>query len=511
MSFKEEYIYWSFINQLIIKKGYRFISASTDHKEIWLENQSSRVDPVIRIKREDLGWSNQVKKDRNLVLHNAEKIRKFLSKKELTVKSLYISQYAPVDDYSDIVGRYSDAKHAKVTVDTLIFQTDSAQEHIGDVEKFLGFSLELADRDYHSIVEEEIKDLKQEAMSVSYQKVKQDEQIFSYGKPIFTYLLMAIQVLIFILLEMRGGSTNPQTLIEFGAKYNPLIMQGEWWRFFTPIFLHIGLTHLVLNTLSLYFVGIIVERIYGSFRFLIIYFFAGFIGSVASFILVPNLSAGASGAIFGLLGALLLFGILHPTLFFRTMGWNVIVILIINLVITFSADAIDSAGHIGGLIGGFLAAAIVRLPKNRKLPFQLAALVLTVLLTIGFVRYGYAANEDGHNYQNDVTLAQEYVNSKEYDKAYDLLDDYLDEENAPEAYFLAGYIKYQDKDLVKAEQLFLKAIEQREIFPEAYYDVGLIYWQWGQMDKAKEYIQKAVDQEPDNEDYKAILNTLKSL
>lgn len=511
MSFKEEYIYWSFINQLITKKGYRFISASTDHHEIWLENQSSRVDPVIRIKREDLGWSNHVKKDRNLVLHNAEKIRKFLSRKELTIKSLYISRYAPVDDYSDIVGSYSDEKHAKVTVDTMIFQTDSVEERIGDIEKFLGFSLELADKDYNAIEEEEIKYLKQDAMSASYQKVKQDEQIFSYGKPIFTYILMAIQVLLFILLEMRGGSTNPQTLIEFGAKYNPLIMEGEWWRFFTPIFLHIGFTHLLLNTLSLYFVGIIVERIYGSFRFLIIYFFAGFIGSVASFILVPNLSAGASGAIFGLLGALLLFGILHPNLFFRTMGWNVIVILIINLVITFSADAIDSAGHIGGLIGGFLAAAIVRLPKNRKLSFQLAALVLTVLLTIGFVNYGYAENEDGHNYQNDVTLAQEYVNSKEYDKAYDLLDDYLDEENAPEAYFLAGYIKYQDKDLEQAEKLFLKAIEQREIFPEAYYDVGLIYWQRGQVDKAKEYIQKAVDQEPDNEDYKDILNTLNAL
>ncbi len=508
MSFKEEYIYWSFINQLITKKGYRFISASNDHQEIWLENQSSRVDPLIRIKREDLDWSNNMKRDRNLVLHNAEKIRKFLTRKELTVKSIYVSQYAPVDDYSDIIGSYSDEGHKKISSETMIFQTETMEESLAELERFLGFPLEAVNRDYESIGEDEINHLKEDALAVSYEKQKQDEQIFSYGKPIFTYLLMAIQVFVFILLEMRGGSTNTETLIEFGAKYNPLIMEGEWWRFFTPIFLHIGFTHLILNTLSLYFVGIIVERIYGSARFLVIYFFAGFIGSVASFILVPNLSAGASGAIFGLLGALLLFGILHPSLFFRTMGWNVIVILIINLVITFSADAIDSAGHIGGLIGGFLAAAIVRLPKNRKLAVQVGALVLTALLTVGFVRYGYAANESNHNYHNDVTLAHEYVNNKQYDKAYELIDGYLDEEDAPEAYFLAGYIKYQQLDLDAAEKHFLKAIEQREIFPEAYYDVGLIYWQKGQNDKAKEYIQIAVDQDPENDDYKTTLKEL---
>ncbi|OCA86391.1 rhomboid family intramembrane serine protease [Bacillus sp. FJAT-27986] len=510
MSFKEEYIYWSFINQLITKKGYRFISASTDQQEIWLENQSSRIDPLIRIKREDLDWSNNMKRDRNLVLQNAEKIRRFLSRKELTVKTIYVSQYAPVDDYSDVLGRYSNESRAKITIDTMIFQTEAMEESLTELESFLGFPLEVVNRDYEFIEENEINHLKEDALAASYQKQKQDEQIFSHGKPIFTYLLMAIQVLVFILLEMRGGSTNTETLIQFGAKYNPLIMEGEWWRFFTPIFLHIGFTHLILNTLSLYFVGVIVERIYGSLRFLVIYFFAGFIGSVASFILMPNLSAGASGAIFGLLGALLLFGILHPNLFFRTMGWNVIVILAINLVITFSADAIDSAGHIGGLIGGFLAATIVRLPKNPKLAVQMGALLLTVLLTIGALVYGYSSNESDHKYHNDVTLAHEYVNSKEYAKAYELIEGYLKEEDAPEAYFLAGYIKYHQYDLKAAETYFLKAIEQQEVFPEAYYDIGLLYWQLGQIDKAKDYIQIAVYQEPDNEDYKTTLNELDS-
>ena len=128
MSFKEEYIYWSFINQLITRKGYRFISASADQHEVWLEDQSSRKDPIIRIKREDLDWSNNMRRDRDLVIHNADKIRKFLTRKELSVKSVYVSQYAPVDDYSNLVGSYSNEKHPKIKLDTMIFRTENAEE-----------------------------------------------------------------------------------------------------------------------------------------------------------------------------------------------------------------------------------------------------------------------------------------------------------------------------------------------------------------------------------------------
>jgi len=65
-----------------------------------------------------------------------------------------------------------------------------------------------------------------------------------------------------------GGSTDPSVLVRFGAKYNPLILEGEWWRFFTPIFLHIGFFHLIMNTFALYYLGNDVERIFGRFRFL---------------------------------------------------------------------------------------------------------------------------------------------------------------------------------------------------------------------------------------------------
>lgn len=124
----------------------------------------------------------------------------------------------------------------------------------------------------------------------------------------------------FILLEMNGGSTNPYVLLYFGAKYNPAILDGEWWRFFTPMFLHIGFLHLFMNGLSLYYLGTAVESIFGRLRFLIIYLFSGFFGTLASFIFSSHLSAGASGAIFGLFGALLYFGIEHKHTFSGRSG-----------------------------------------------------------------------------------------------------------------------------------------------------------------------------------------------
>src|SRR5690606_22474290 len=88
-------------------------------------------------------------------------------------------------------------------------------------------------------LEHSIQQLKLELYNKIKEKQKKEEGIFSFGKPIFTYLLIAINAILFLLLEWNGGSENHLTLIEFGAKYNPLIIDGEWWRIVTSMFLHI--------------------------------------------------------------------------------------------------------------------------------------------------------------------------------------------------------------------------------------------------------------------------------
>src|SRR5699024_8230951 len=99
-----------------------------------------------------------------------------------------------------------------------------------------------------------------------YRQKQQTEQVFNYGKPFFTYLLIAINLFMFFLIEMNGGSAHIPTLIEYGAKYNPAMIAGEWWRAISSMFLHIGLLHLFMNMLALYYLGFLLERMYGSKR-----------------------------------------------------------------------------------------------------------------------------------------------------------------------------------------------------------------------------------------------------
>jgi len=215
-------------------------------------------------------------------------------------------------------------------------------------------------------------------------------------KPIITYILIGIQVLVFLLMEISGGSQNTLNLIRFGAKFNPLIMQGEWWRFVTPIFIHIGFLHLAMNTYALYYIGKNVEKLFGHGRFLMIYLFSGFIGCVVSFLVSDSISAGASGAIFGCMGALLLLGLKKNNIFSKQLLSSMLPIILLNLVLGFSISKIDNGGHLGGLLGGFLAASIVQLPYKRQNDYrkQVGMLLLTIFITIGLLYFGYSINAE---------------------------------------------------------------------------------------------------------------------
>ncbi len=148
------------------------------------------------------------------------------------------------------------------------------------------------------------------------------------------------------------------SLIQWGANYGPKTTQGEWWRMFTCMFLHIGVLHLLFNMLALWNVGGFMERLLGSTGFLVLYLLAGLLGSVASVAWNPFVvSAGASGAIFGLYGGLLAFLVRHRAMqqhaSLAALRTNTLVFLGYNLVYGFIQQGIDMAAHLGGLAGGF--------------------------------------------------------------------------------------------------------------------------------------------------------------
>jgi len=184
------------------------------------------------------------------------------------------------------------------------------------------------------------------------------------SQPIFTYLFLVANIVIFILMTLDGGTQESAVLIKWGAAYGPLILDGEYWRFFTATFLHAGFMHIGFNCYALYILGLDIERIYGPARFLVIYIISGLYGSLASFLIrgPSEFSVGASGSIFGIMGmALGLF------LFYRKQlggagkqRFNAILRLVgINLVIGFLIVRINNAAHVGGLVSGFALAYLL--------------------------------------------------------------------------------------------------------------------------------------------------------
>lgn len=216
-----------------------------------------------------------------------------------------------------------------------------------------------------------------------------------FRKPVVTYTFLGLQLIMFLLMTIDGGSTNTFTLIGYGAKFNPLLVAGEWWRLVTPIFLHIGWVHLIMNSVILYYLGIQLEETLGHWRFALIYLLSGILGNAASFAFNAfSVSAGASTSLFGLFGATLFLGKTYtgnPAI--QHMARNFGTLILINLVFGFFNTSVDLAGHIGGLAGGYLMSTAISIPdplprwkKKRVLYGAGFAVLLILLLSVGYFR-----------------------------------------------------------------------------------------------------------------------------
>jgi len=195
----------------------------------------------------------------------------------------------------------------------------------------------------------------------------------SQNPRIATYILISLNVAAYLVLaflskDLFAIGTGP--LVTMGAQVGALIENGEYWRIFTAMFLHVGILHIAMNMLSLFFIGPTVELLYGKWRYLLIYLVTGIVAGVASEFTIPNMVVvvGASGAISGIFGALGAFFLVNR----RALGpagnamigqW--VFWLMLNIVFTFSSSNIDWQGHLGGLVAGLIL-GIVLLPPLRS-------------------------------------------------------------------------------------------------------------------------------------------------
>ena len=221
--------------------------------------------------------------------------------------------------------------------------------------------------------------------------------------------LIAINIIMYLITYLIGF-LGGNYLILLGAKINYLIAAGQYFRLITAMFLHSSFMHIVFNMMALKILGRDIERFFGPKKFLMIYFGSGILGTALSYLIISGTSVGASGAIFGLMGANLYLYWRNPLVYKRIFGSDILLLIGINLVVTFMSSNIDFAGHIGGLFGGFILAYVFKLrneawklPKN-ILVFSTYLLLLFSIISISSVKYyndsNFYASLSYFEYQN---------------------------------------------------------------------------------------------------------------
>ena len=178
-----------------------------------------------------------------------------------------------------------------------------------------------------------------------------------------TNILIAVNLLVFLIsawISKNIFNIDIYTLIIMGAKVNSLIDKGQVWRLITCAFLHGGLIHIFFNMYALKILGPEIEYVYGKIKYLVIYLLSAIAASIFSYIFGPqSVSVGASGAIFGLFGAMLIFGIKHRKQMGKAYMMNILQVIFVNVIIGISSSNIDNAAHFGGLIVGALIALLL--------------------------------------------------------------------------------------------------------------------------------------------------------
>lgn len=301
---------------------------------------------------------------------------KFLNEEKwICIKNVNNSLYAVIiteDNYEDIniseAREYLDSLNTPYGLNVVVF---SKGDYIKGADHYVSRLV------YNTLNKEIlIKDENTEPLCsiLNYIEFEEHEKKKSFNELVkefpFTFGIILVNIILFIVTAIVSKSIlliDVRVLLEFGAKQTYLIQQGQYWRLITSAFLHGGLIHLLVNMYSLFMVGTLVEKIYGWKKYLGIYFFSAITSSLLSYYLdISNISVGASGAIFGVLGAVLVFAIKERKNIDRGFISNIVSVIVINLLIGLSASNIDNYGHVGGFLGGLVISLILYKRKRNR-------------------------------------------------------------------------------------------------------------------------------------------------
>ncbi|MBC1500105.1 rhomboid family intramembrane serine protease [Listeria weihenstephanensis] len=501
MSLQEQYIFWRLTNYFLIEEGYRLIHLHEKKQELWLDNPAQKKRPVIRIQMKELSWSNVLERDIEQVMRVCEDLRKQMGRLKLPLINIYITPFEPVGDTSKWFDQLLKSENEKISLDNILIDKENASVQLRALEAELDVPQETFQIPDH-LDEAAITTERSLVINHITAKVSEEQVQARKEKPYVTYILLAIQIAVFLIMTFTGGTSNSTyNLVRWGAKFNPLIYAGEWWRFITPMFIHIGLLHLLMNSVVLYIIGPMAEKLYGKWRYALIYVLSGITGVVASFVFNVNIAAGASTAIFGIFGALLYLVVLKPHIYARSLGISIAGLVVVNLVVDIFSQGIDLAGHVGGLVGGFLIAGALSMPKQyfhwRRVLYGASA----VLLTAFFLWFGFNKGQQPYDPENANAVAGAFIQKEDFQTAQKILDQLRISGSADDVtYTNLAIIALTDAKVQEGQYYAREAIEQESFNPHAHFLLARSYEIQGNLELALKEASIAVSQQ-DTEPY----------
>ncbi len=351
---KSDQVMMSLVHYFVTKENYAPINVQGVKDEIWLENLNGPYR-IIRISCNSIINEEQFEFDIFKMKHIMRQIKKKTMSFKINALNICLDLSKKVDE-----GNIKNIETIRVEDIKDIFNSEI-------VKSFPSIKNELLETD------DGLELIINVTNDINEKTEKENEKfndVFSPKRIIFTNIISLICILMYVIVGIYGNNFfnfDANVLAKFGANNILLVKNGEIYRLLTCAFLHVGLIHLVVNMYSLRVIGPSVEGLIGKGKFVFIYLISAISASLMSLVFVDSniVSVGASGAIFGLMGALLYFGYHYRLYLNDAIKTQIIPVILFNLIIGFMMPGIDNGAHIGGLIGGYLATMAIGI-KNKS-------------------------------------------------------------------------------------------------------------------------------------------------
>ncbi|MEG0026016.1 MAG: rhomboid family intramembrane serine protease [Bacilli bacterium] len=374
---KDDEVVMKLIHYFITDQNYSPIVLHGVDNEIWLENLTGEYK-IVRIISNYIHNNEQFKFD----LFKTKQIMYKIKHKTLSLKVNSLNIFLNLGDNVNIeefngendivcakIGNIKDLKKYDFIIDN--FPSITKEFNIKEKGEQLFMKL--------------TSDINQKSAIES----KKADDVFKMKFPLITYILIGLNILFYLVSSLRSGNfinMNGLVLYDMGAMSSDAIVNGEYYRLLTSVFLHGGLFHILFNMYALYIIGPQLESFLGKWRFAFVYLFSALTGNLLSMVFTTGISVGASGAIFGLLGSLLYFGYHYRIYLGTVMKSQIIPLIVLNLVLGFMLPNIDVSAHFGGLIGGLIITMALGVKyKSSKGEMINGAIMASVF--VGFLLY----------------------------------------------------------------------------------------------------------------------------